>query len=70
MTKADEDWIGTTFGFELTETNDGVILNFIHKDWPYENDHFKIASYCWAILLKGLKQYVEKGIIVPFEKRE
>lgn len=70
MTKADEDWTPTSFGFLLSHSADNqVILNFYHKDWQIENDHFKIATYCWAHLLKGLKDFSEKDIIIPFELR-
>ena len=69
MTKADQDWDPTTFGFDLESGSEGVDVSFWHKDWPDVNQHFKIASFCWAILLQGLKNYVERGEIVPFEKR-
>ena len=69
MTQADVDWNPTSVGFYL-EANDGkVLVNFYHKDWQFENDHFKIASFCWAMLLNGLKNYVEKNVVVPFEER-
>ncbi|PHN02617.1 SRPBCC family protein [Flavilitoribacter nigricans] len=70
MTRSDEDWDPTAFGFDLEPAGAGVQLQFWHKDWPACNHHFRRSSYCWAILLQGLKQYVEKGIIVPFENRE
>ena len=69
MTKSDPDWDSTSFGFDLEEDNHKTIVHFSHTGWPACNQHFKIASYCWAILLKGLKDYVEKGIIIPFEER-
>lgn len=69
MTKADADWNPTTFGFDLDATKNGTQVRFWHKDWPLCNEHFKIASFCWAMLLKGLKDYIEKGIILPFEER-
>ncbi len=69
MTKSDLDWQPTSFGFDLTEVNDNVLLRFWHSGWLKQNDHFKISSYCWAILLKGLKDYIEKGEIIPFEQR-
>lgn len=70
MTEADADWNPTTFGFELeAEETQKTRVNFSHSHWPNCNDHFKIASYCWAILLKGLKEYLEEGKIIPFEKR-
>lgn len=70
MTNSDEDWDPTSFCFDIEEAEGGVWLHFCHKDWTMVNQHFRIASYCWAILLKGLKNYVENGEIIPFEKRE
>lgn len=70
MTKSDEDWDPTSFGFDLEPLEGGVQLQFWHKDWPVCNHHFRRSSYCWAILLQGLKNYMEKGVIVPFEDRE
>lgn len=69
MTRSDEDWDLTTFGFEIEEKPDGSLVKFSHKGWPYCNSHFRFSSYCWALLLKGLKDYVESGIIIPFENR-
>lgn len=70
MTISDADWDPTSFGFDLTTENDQVQLKFWHIDWPACNAHFRRSSFCWAMLLNGLKNYVEKGIIVPFEGRE
>lgn len=69
MTRSDADWDPTSFGFEIEEAENGVRLHFFHKDWPACNAHFKTASFCWAMLLNGLKIYLEKGIILPFEER-
>ncbi|WP_422107221.1 SRPBCC family protein [Winogradskyella sp.] len=70
MTKSDADWDPTTFGFDLEEKDNGIYLQFFHKDWVESNTNFKHSSFCWAMLLKGLKDYLEKGIIVPFKDRE
>lgn len=70
MTQADEDWNPTSFGFDLVAVDGGVQVSFWHRGWPACNHHFRRSSYCWAILLKGLKDYVEKGTVVPFEERE
>ncbi len=70
MTQADEDWSPTSFGFDLVAQKNGIQLRFQHTDWPACNDHFRRSSFCWAILLNGLKNYVEKGEIMPFEERE
>jgi uncharacterized protein YndB with AHSA1/START domain len=69
MTKSDPDWDPTTFGFELKEHEKGTYLAFFHKDWPQANDHMKYSSFCWAMLLNGLKNYLENGQIIPFEQR-
>ncbi|MEM1356616.1 MAG: SRPBCC domain-containing protein [Bacteroidota bacterium] len=71
MTAADPDWTPTSFGFDLSEVEGGrTQLSFWHRGWPACNAHFKRSSFCWAILLQGLKNYVEKGTIVPFAERE
>lgn len=69
MTESDEDWMPTTFGFELEPKDNGTYLRFNHQNWPENNDHFKHSSFCWALLLNGLKNYLEKGIVIPFESR-
>ncbi|SFU28629.1 Activator of Hsp90 ATPase homolog 1-like protein [Pustulibacterium marinum] len=70
MTKADEDWNPTTFGFRLQEVEDRTLLQFYHINWPECNHHFRRSSFCWAMLLNGLKNYLEKEIIIPFNERE
>ncbi|NAS30788.1 SRPBCC domain-containing protein [Flavobacteriaceae bacterium R38] len=70
MTKSDADWTPTSFGFDLEKTNAGVLLKFWHVGWQQCNEHFRRSSFCWAMLLNGLKNYVEKGVIIPFENRE
>lgn len=69
LTKSDVDWNPTSFGFDLKETDNGILIDFWHKDWEKPNDHFRHCSFCWAMLLNGLKNYLEKQIIIPFEKR-
>ena len=70
MTNADPDWNPTTFGFDLLEEAGKTQVKFRHIGWPACNAHYRRSSFCWAILLNGLKNYLEKGIIVPFEDRE
>ncbi|MBD0823849.1 SRPBCC family protein [Aestuariibaculum marinum] len=69
MTVSDKDWDPTTFQFELEPHNEGTMLKFSHVNWPEANDHFKYSSFCWAMLLSGLKNYLEKGLVIPFEER-
>ena len=70
MTDSDSDWNLTSFGFDLEETDQGVQVRFRHIGWPECNAHFKRSSYCWAMLLNGLKNYTERGSIVPFSERD
>ncbi len=69
MIKADADWNPTTFGFDLKKNEKGTMVHFSHVNWPEANHHFKHSSFCWALLLNGLKNYLEKGVVVPFEDR-
>jgi uncharacterized protein YndB with AHSA1/START domain len=70
MMKADKDWSPTSFGFDLEQKQNAILAKFWHTGWPECNDHFRRSSFCWALLLNGLKNYVEHGIIIPFEDRE
>ena len=69
MTKSDNDWNPTTFGFDLEEKEKGTLVNFSHIKWQEANHNFKHSSFCWALLLIGLKNYLEKGDVIPFEDR-
>ena len=70
MTSADSDWNPTTFGFDLKNGNNVTKLSFFHTGWKHTNEHYKRTSYCWALLLNGLKNYLEKGIVIPFKERD
>ena len=69
MTTSSEDWQNTTFGIELEELKNGTLLKFSHLGWRNCNAEFRNSSFCWAILLNGLKKYLEEGLIIPFDKR-
>ncbi|MDO5981642.1 SRPBCC family protein [Flavivirga spongiicola] len=69
MTDADKDWAPTTFGFDLEPKDGGTLLMFSHINWEGDDHHFKHSSFCWAMLLNGLKNYLEKGKVIPFEER-
>lgn len=69
MTVSSEDWNPTTFGFDLEETKNGTLVKFSHVNWQKRNSEFRNTSFCWAILLNGLKNYLEKGIVIPFKER-
>jgi uncharacterized protein YndB with AHSA1/START domain len=70
MTIASECWEQTSFGFLLTEVSSTKTqVQFYHKNWNNTNKEFRTTSYCWAHILYFLKNYIENGIIVPFENR-
>lgn len=70
MTKSDPTWDSTSFGFDLTSVNDRVQIKFWHIGWKECDTDFRRSSFCWAMLLNSLKNYLEKGIVIPFEDRE
>ena len=69
MIKADDDWLNTQFGFQLSERQGVTVVEFHHTGWLKTNEHFKRTSYCWAMYLQLLKTYVETGEITLFEDR-
>ena len=69
MTQAMDDWMNTEVGIRLKAENSGTTVDFFHTGWREAGDHYRISNYCWGTLLNGLKMWVEKGMIVPFEER-
>lgn len=69
LTDASSDWIPTTFGITLEAHDNKTLFKFSHTNWPENNHEFRNSSFCWAQLLQGLKNYIEKGIVIPFEQR-
>jgi uncharacterized protein YndB with AHSA1/START domain len=69
MTISSDDWQSTTFGIALENHQNGTLVKFTHKGWKTINDEFRNTSFCWAILLNDLKNYLEKGTVIPFEER-
>jgi len=69
MTKSDEDWDGTILTYELEQKENGINLKFSHRGWKVVNHHYRRTSWCWAVLLLGLKNYVERGEVVAFGER-
>ncbi|MEW5675297.1 SRPBCC domain-containing protein [Flavobacterium enshiense] len=70
MTHAMAEWMPTSFGFKLEELKPNqTYVQFYHENWNEVSQEFRIASYCWANLLRQMKHYLEDGIITPFEQR-
>ena len=69
MTQTMDDWKRTEVGFSLQAKEGQTQVSFFHKGWREASEHFGITNFCWGQLLKGLKDYVEKEIVVPYEWR-
>ena len=69
MVVAMDDWVGARVGFELEPVEGGTKVRFHHSGWAEESEHFRISSYCWAMLLRLLKVYVETGAVTPHAHR-
>ncbi len=67
MKKTDKDWEGTEL--EIKEEPNTCWLSLKHAKWPENKGHFRHSAYCSSMLLYDLKEYLEKGVIVPFENR-
>ncbi len=69
ITVASGDWVGTTVSFRLEQGEGMTWLRFRHAGWADASDHFRITSYCWALYLRLLRRWVERGEVVPYEHR-
>jgi hypothetical protein len=68
-TVAMPDWLGSRFGFQLEEKDGVTEVRFHHAGWPEVSEHYRVASFCWAMYLRLLKRYVELGEVAPYEHR-
>jgi hypothetical protein len=50
---------GTKLRFELTPTETGTLLRFIHADWKDEADYFVSCTTVWGELMFRLKSVPE-----------
>ena len=69
LTEAQEDWLGSRVGVDLSAQEGSTLVRFRHTGWPSENDHYYTSCYCWAMYLRILKRHVEHGETVPYEVR-
>lgn len=70
FTDADKDWKGTRLFFRIESLEPNLQwLRFEHLGWPELNDHYKRSSFCWAMYLRLMKRYIERGEIVEYEER-
>jgi uncharacterized protein YndB with AHSA1/START domain len=69
LTEADEDWIGTRVGLELTAGGAATTVRFHHRGWKDANQHYRVSCCCWAMYLRILRRNIEHGESVPYEQR-
>lgn len=56
-----EDWVGTSFTFDLKTEGDSTILVFGHRNWAQESESMAHCNMKWGTFLLSLKNYVETG---------
>ena len=67
--KGVEEWEGTTFVFDIEETDGTTVLRFTHGKWSAMTDFFAVCNYHWGHYMKSLKSYCETGAGDPFEEK-
>jgi uncharacterized protein YndB with AHSA1/START domain len=69
LTEADRDWTGTRVGVQLEPRNGRTYVRFHHTGWPDDNEHYRVSCTCWAMYLRLLRRFIERGEQVPYEDR-
>ena len=69
LTRADDEWTGTTVRFELEERDGMTHVRFAHRGWPAETAHYRTSSFCWAMYLRLLRRALEVGETVAYDRR-
>lgn len=64
--KATEEWVGTTFTFELEPHPKGSVLFFRHAGWKDYTPEFASCSFDWALFFRSLKALCETGKGFPY----
>lgn len=64
--QGNDEWIDTTFSFELEEIPAGTRLRFTHANWRDMTDFYASCNYNWGYYLASLKRLCETGIGSPF----
>ena len=69
LTRADDDWVGTCVCFDLEPTASGTRVSFRHTGWREKNAHYRTSCFCWAMYLRLMKRWVERGERVAYGER-
>jgi uncharacterized protein YndB with AHSA1/START domain len=66
--EGDQEWVGTTYDFELEPRDDQTLLRFTHGGWRAVTDFFAHCNYNWGYYIHSLKRYCETGVGHPWEE--
>jgi uncharacterized protein YndB with AHSA1/START domain len=64
--KGDDEWVGTSFIFDLERDKNSTKLRFTHGNWRQQTDFLDSCNYQWGYYLRSLKMYCETGEGTPF----
>lgn len=60
------DWLNTKISFEVAPGEGEAVLLFAHSDWQQPTPFHYHCSTKWAVMLVGLKNWLEGGDPRPF----
>jgi uncharacterized protein YndB with AHSA1/START domain len=60
-----EEWVGTTFTFELDHADGETVVLFTHAGWSEAGTFLAHCTTKWAFFLLGLKALLEDGVGTP-----
>jgi uncharacterized protein YndB with AHSA1/START domain len=61
-----QQWVGTTFVFDLEAKEGQTVLRFTHGNWREATDFYASCNYHWGYYLRSLKLHCETGAGHPF----
>jgi Activator of Hsp90 ATPase homolog 1-like protein len=64
--KGPDEWLGTTFSFDLEPGADETVLLFTHAGWREPVEFMHHCSTKWAYFILGLKASLEGGKATPY----
>lgn len=66
--EGDEEWVGTSFVFELEVKDGQTVVRFTHGKWRAVTDFFAHCNFHWGFYLRSLKSFCESGRGEPFSE--
>ena len=64
--EGDQEWVGTTFTFDLDDKTGQTVLRFSQDGWRAATDFYALCNTTWAFYMQSLKSYCETGTGTPF----